>query len=338
MSRQQHFGLALLLSLLLHLLLLWLPGLELPPPVEVLPPPLQAQLVNVPKKVASAAPPPHPAPSQKTVAPVPVTTEAAPVPSETPSVPVETVSAVAEAATVSASAVAPVTPAPSEIAAPAYDHPTLPHHARLRFSIYKDGDGLLVGEALHRFEVDDQQRYVLNVRMNTTGIVSLFKTYDSEQISRGDLDDSGLRPQRFVENKQTDRGKEVLEANFDWAAQQLTLSGGERVSLPAHTQDLISALYQVSQLDLGQGRIRVPVTNGRRLEWYEFEVGEEQSLRSRMGTLRALPLRKIRQTGQEGLEIWLALEYRLLPVKFTQIDRAGRVTAEMVIDEIRVSD
>lgn len=327
---------ALVLSLLLHALLLVAPGWELPEQTEL--PPLQAKLIAVPKK-PTAPPRPDVSPAAPQVR---RPSKATPAPLDT--VPVlEAASAVEAASTMaSASAVQAVSappPAPVvESPVATFEHPKLPRQARLRFLIYKSGDNLLVGEAVHRFEVDDERNYTLSVRMKTLGLVSLFKTYDSEQISSGKLTQRGLRPQKFSESKQTNQGKDAFGATFDWEQRQLTFSSGEMQALPVGTQDLMSALYQVSQLDLGQGKIKVPVTNGRRLEQYEFIVGEETTLSSRMGQLRVLPLRKVRKPGDEGLEIWLALEYRLLPVKFVQIDRAGQMSAEMVIEEIRVAD
>jgi hypothetical protein len=80
------------------------------------------------------------------------------------------------------------------------------------------------------------------------------------------------------------------------------------------------------------------VSNGRKLESYQLEAGEEEEIQTRLGKLRALPLRKIHATGEEGLEIWLGMEYRLLPVKVRQIDRNGEIAGELVISEIRVSE
>jgi hypothetical protein len=42
--------------------------------------------------------------------------------------------------------------------------------------------------------------------------------------------------------------------------------------------------------------------------------------------------------GEAYFEIWLGLEYRLLPVKFSQVDSSGKVTEEFVISGIRAAD
>ncbi|MFY9261383.1 MAG: DUF3108 domain-containing protein [Gallionella sp.] len=350
-TTQGRIAITLVVSLLIHLVLLFVPWVTLPPAEEPELPPLTAQLVALPKiaPVKPASPPPKPRPKPKPrpmtpPAPVEPTPSEPIVPTDEPASDVLATSSVEAASTVTAASsveaastvaatsaveVAPVLASPS--------HPALPKHAQLRFIIYK-GKDFQVGEAKHRFDISDDQHYTLQVGMNTTGIVSLFKTYDSEQISSGTIDAQGLRPDSFIENKRTSKGKETFGAQFDWANKTLNFSAGNSVALPEHTQDLLSSLYQVSQLALEKGTISVPYTNGRKLEYIQFEVGEEVALPTRLGTLRALPLRKVHATGEEGLEIWLGLEYRLLPIKFTQLDRAGQVAAEMVIMEIRVKD
>ncbi|MDD4964108.1 MAG: DUF3108 domain-containing protein [Gallionella sp.] len=330
-------AITLVVSLLIHLVLLFVPWVQLPPVEEPELPPLTAKLVALPKAVPAKhpAPPKNPKPSKpKPIAPI--------MPVEEAVSDVIAASDVAAASSVEAAssvvAASAVEPAPViAVEAAPVSHPALPKHAQLRFIIYK-GKDFQVGEAKHRFEISEDQHYSIKVGMSTTGIVSLFKTYDSEQISSGTIDAQGLRPDSFTENKRTGSGKESFGAKFNWIDKTLSFSEGNQVTLPAHTQDLLSSLYQVSQLALEKGTISVPYTNGRKLEYIQFEVGEEVELSTRLGKLRALPLRKVHAAGEEGLEIWLGLEYRLLPIKFSQIDRAGQVAAEMVIAEIRVKD
>lgn len=334
-------AITLAVSLLVHLALLFAPWAPLPPVEEPELPPLTAKLVALPKAVPAKPPAPPP---QKPKPPKPNPAKPAPI---APIMPVEeavseviAASDVAAASSVEAAssvaAASAIEPAPVVEAAPV-SPPALPKHAQLRFNIYK-GKDFQVGEARHRFEITEDQHYTIQVSMSTTGIVSLFKTYDSEQISSGTIDAQGLRPDSFTENKRTSKGKESFGVQFNWTDKTLVFSAGNQVALPARTQDLISSLYQVSQLALEKGTISVPYTNGRKLEKIEFAVGEEVELLTRMGKLRALPIRKVHAPGEEGLEIWLGLEYRLLPIKFSQTDRTGAVAAEMVITEIRVKD
>lgn len=215
-------------------------------------------------------------------------------------------------------------------------HP-LPRHAQLTFNAYK-GTSFKIGEARHRLDVGDDNNYTLQIGMNTTGIAKFFKTFELSQQSKGQVSALGLRPDEFSENKVTAKGKQALTASFDWNNRQLSFSAGNSIALPAGAQDILSVLYQFSQMDLTQASLMMHVSNGRKLENYQLEAGSEEAIDTPLGTLRALPLRKIHAPGEEGFEIWLGLEYRLLPVMIRQIDRNGEIAGELVISDIRVSE
>lgn len=212
-----------------------------------------------------------------------------------------------------------------------------PKHAQLIFAVYK-GKDFEVGQVRHSLEIGEDKNYVLQVKVNTTGIASFFKTYELNQQSSGILTSLGLRPARFSETKNTSKGRETNEALFAWEEKLLSFSNGGSTPLPEHTQDIISFLYQLPQLLLNEGTISIYISNGRKLERYRLAIGEEEMIQTSLGRLRALKLHKLHAPGEEGLDIWLGLEYRLLPVKISTLDRDGQVAGEMVISEIRVAD
>lgn len=318
-------ALAIGLSLLIHVIVLFGPLVELPKS-EVPLPPLTAKLEPLPEIAAAPAPKKKPKPKPKPETPV---QESAP---EMPS---------PEAANQETTS-AEEPPAFSE-PSPADEsveqaRPLLPKHAQLTFSVYQGSGGMQLGEATHRLDIEDGQ-YTLKTVTQTTGVVSFFKTYVLTQTSRGRIDAQGLQPQRFAEEKKLSGGGQSLSAEFDWEAHKLHFSHGGETALPEQAQDIVSFLYQLSQMPVANREIMsVRISNGKKLEYYELEIGAEEEIATPRGKLRALPLRKIHVRGEEGLEIWLGLEYRLLPIKVRQIDRAGQVAGEMVISDIRVSD
>ncbi|MDX8378724.1 MAG: DUF3108 domain-containing protein [Gallionella sp.] len=217
---------------------------------------------------------------------------------------------------------------------PAYP---LPKHAQLTYVAYL-GTNFPVGKVTQQLDIKDDQSYTLQERITTVGLASFFKTFDMKQRSTGRVTAQGLRPDNFTENKVTDDGEQTLSAAFDWKNKQLYFSNGSKAALPEKTQDLLSFLYQFSQIPLDRRLLPMHVSNGKKLENYDLEVGAEEQIITRMGKLRVLPLRKIHGAGEEGLEVWLALEYRLLPVKISQIDRKGEIAGQLVITKIQVSD
>ncbi|OGT01903.1 MAG: hypothetical protein A2Y51_00555 [Gallionellales bacterium RIFCSPLOWO2_02_60_31] len=316
-------ALAIALSALVHAIALFAPLIKLPP-VEVPLPPLTAKLEPLPKIAAKPAPPRKHKPR-----PVPVEALPADQPAESVSTEEPQIDAGPQPPAVNKAIDKTV-----EEARPA--HP-LPKHAQLTFAAYK-GKDFKIGEARHRLEIGDDKSYILRVGMNTTGLASIFKTFESDHRSSGTLTAQGLRPNEFSETKNTSKGRESLAAKFSWEEKVLSFSNGNSTPLPEQAQDVASFLYQFPQLALDNGAISMYISNGKKLERYEFTIGEEEMIQTHLGRLRALPLHKVHAQGEEGLDIWLGLEYRLLPVKLRMFDRSGQIAGEMVISEILVAD
>ena len=318
-------ALAIALSALVHAIALFAPLVKLPP-VEVPLPPLTAKLEPLPKIAAKPAPPRKPKPKPR---PVPVEALPADQPAENVSTEEPQINAGPQPPAIDEAIDKTV-----EKARPA--HP-LPKHAQLTFAAYK-GKDFKIGEARHRLEIGDDKSYILRVGMNTTGLASIFKTFESDHRSSGVLTAQGLRPNEFSETKNTSKGRESLAAKFSWEEKVLSFSNGNSTPLPEQAQDVASFLYQFPQLALDNGAISMYISNGKKLERYEFTIGEEEMIQTHLGRLRALPLHKVHAQGEEGLDIWLGLEYRLLPVKLRMFDRSGQIAGEMVISEILVAD
>ena len=317
-------ALAITLSLMAHMIALFAPLVKLPPGEAPLPI-LTARLEPLPK----IAPPPAPARKPKSKPPpAPVVQDVMhPDDKQAGDKPTETTQFDP----------APQTPAAIQTTEKIKSAPPLPKRAQLIFTAYK-GTDFPVGEARHSLEIGAGGSYMLKVGMSTTGLASFFKSFELNQQSSGMVTVQGLRPGNFSETKNTSKGKETLEAKFAWEEKSLIFSNGGYARLPEHAQDIISFMYQLSQLPLDEGTIPLYISNGKKLERYELAVGEEELIQTVIGRLRALPLRKIHTQGEEGLDIWLGVEYRLLPVKIRQTDRNGQIAGEMVISEIRVAD
>lgn len=316
-------------SLLVHILFLLAPPVNLPPDKIPLPP-LTAKLEKLPAAGTRAAPRKMEALKTKPkFRPAPVAENTAPPPNDSPAESIQPELRQTDPE--------PHSPATAEVAEKIQPAHPLPKHAQLTFIAYK-GTNFEIGEARHRLEVNDGNHYMLKADMNTTGLASIFKAFASSQQSNGIITRQGLRPNEFNETKNTFRGKETLGAKFAWEEKSLFFLNGSRASLPEQAQDIVSFIYQLSQLPLDGGVIPIHISNGKKLERYELAIGEEEEIETRIGKLRALPLRKIHAQGEEGLDIWLGLEYRLLPVKIRQIDRNGEIAGEMVVSDIRVAD
>ena len=317
---------AIAFSLLLHTLLLWqMPDIT-PSMIEATAPPLQAKLEALPKLAKKSI-----ARKQKPKTPVPILP-----PAETPGV--------APVAITDIAAPAEAEP-PTPQTLPTSDTdinetlppPLLPKHAQLRFSVHYGQSGLKVGETLHTLESIDG-RFSLSAETQTTGMVSIFKDYKLSQTSIGSFTKQGLRPENYAETRTDSKGIRTLNTRFDWDAGKIYFPDGRESTLPEQTQDTLSLPYQLSQLPLNMEILTIALSNGKKISNYKLTVGSDETIRTAMGDLRTIKLHKESSTNEEGLVIWLALEYRLLPVKILYLDKSGEVAANMLITDIRVSD
>lgn len=300
-----------------------------PAPAALLPkPPVEATRAT-PRRIAPPAPaapaviaasPPLFAPEPEPATTIPAAPEAEP-PAEVPMAP----PVVAEK------------PAPEPAAPPLR---TLPSKGRITYTLYLGGDRFSVGKAVQSWEVEGSV-YKLGSVAETTGLVDLFRSQRLNYLSEGKVTAQGLRPQTFLMSR-TRRGRtEAARAEFDWSAAKIMLGRvPERraLALPANSQDFISFMYQFSLAPPAPGRTRVSITNGSRLETYELEVLELENIETPLGMLAALPIKQLRRTGEESIEVWLAADYRYLPVKVRFIDREGNPAGEQIVSEIQISE
>lgn len=307
------FLLALLLSALVHGLLLFGTEFSVPDLHEPSPPVLHAELQRVvppaPAAPPVASPPPKPvAKPPRLAAPVPTAPSlASPAPAATTPAPV------------AATPAAPIaTPAPAV---------TIPNvRGGIRYQWTRGEQGLIVGQALHRWELQDG-RYRMTAVIETAGLAALFRSVRVEQSSEGSIDATGFHPHSF---RVVQAGKPTIGADF--AEGNVTTLGQPAMAAPADAQDLLSVYYQLGWTQR-QGVQTVAVATGKKFDRIRFEVVGEETLETPAGTFRT---RHYRSSGEDVTDVWSALEYAGLPVKIRYTDRKGDVFDQLA-QEIQLS-
>lgn len=306
--------------------------------------PLQVGLVRAepkPPPLAEAGPAPRARPARartRTVAPaMPPVAAAAPLvlpdpePAEMAEEPAQT-----PATEPPSPPVAEASPAPQEHT----PVKTLPRKGRIAYTMYYGDDGFTVGKTVQSWEVNTGG-YKLGSVSETTGIVELFRAQRHIYLSEGRFTPDGLQPEKFFMSR-TRRGRtEAAQALFDWAGGVITLGRVPHqrgATLVPESQDIVSFMYQLALSPPAPGRIRLPVTNGSRFETYELDVLDEEDIETPLGMLRALPVRQVPRPGAESIAIWLAVDYRHLPVRIRFFDREGKPMGEQVVNDIQISD
>lgn len=218
---------------------------------------------------------------------------------------------------------------------------TLPRRGRISYNaIFKGfnaGSSELVWDAAG-------QSYKVDSRTAPEGVARWVSPLESMVFqSIGKLTDEGLAPQRFT-SREVRRGvKDEAEAQFDWQSQQIQFSRlvGDNASrsnaaLANSSQDIMSMMLQLSLSPPAAGRVVIPVTNGKNFENRELDVLPEVTIDTPIGPLRVLPVKERQRPGSESREIYLAAEYRYLPVRIRFMGRDGSLDGELMVTSIHV--
>lgn len=345
---------ALMLSALAHALTLsggWLP---LPYKASE-PPPMQARLepqLRMPDVAVTPPPAPHPpaaAPARpRVVAAAPravISDTLSPFPAAPMTAAPDTTAEATPAAPTEQPAAAPE-PIVIADAAPSTFMPeraaikSLPRRGRIVYAIYMGANKFEVARTVQSWEASGET-YRLESTSGTSGLASVFRNEQRIFRSSGRMTEYGLRPDSFVSARSRRGQTDESVAQFDWNKNSITLGRGtaqRSAALPAGSQDILSFMYQLSLAPPSSGRVQIAITNGTRFENYALDVLAEETLDTPMGKIRALPVRQVRRDGSESMEVWLAADYRYLPVRIRFIGRDGAPTGEQVVTEINISD
>lgn len=313
---------ALVLSLLVHIIVAGSPGWHLPfldgpEPGGVLEARIAPKPVFAPSPPVAAEPRPEPRP----VAKKPRPPQPAPVESVMP-----------EAAAPAAPAEPAAAPGPAPVTTAAPVELPWPHQGRIRFTVTR-GEGeqtTLVGQSTHTWRHDDAT-YTLQTLTETVGLAALFHPAKVVQTSEGTLGADGIVPREFRVERM-DRAAE--RARFDRDAMKVTLFSGERVRreapLAAGSQDILSQIYQIGLAR--SARVELMIATGKNYGRYAYEAVGEENIATRFGALRTWHVKTSGQPGEQGMELWLAADYRNLPVRIRYLNRKGEVFEQNAVE------
>lgn len=342
---------ALVMSALLHVATITMPGWELPGTTEPPPPLVEARLVPVapaaapstqakPRATPRAMAKPVPAAARETGASLSDAAPAASTPVEAapthgqpplpetalaPTVAESTVGAPTIAEPLAAKPAAPPSASAPE-AQPA--SPPWPLAGRMRYIVtYGDG-GFVIGETVQEWRVD-ATAYSIRSVATPRGLAAL-RGKTRTQSSVGEVTAAGLRPREFRDQRE---GRPAESASFDWEQARVTFSGdrGDAPLAPG-TQDMISVFYQLAWL-APRENIEMAVATAGRLGRWNFEWLGEETIAAAGARVATLHLR----TRADGdlTEVWLAPAHGGLPVKIRHVDRKGD-TFEQTADTLEI--
>ncbi len=198
------------------------------------------------------------------------------------------------------------------------------------FDIFRGIDGSKIGQTRIHYQSKDDGTYVIESESEAKGLVSLFISGKLIQHSEGLVTEAGLKPSGFL--YQYGSASKAQRATFDWENGKITLGtskGNQVLPLPDDSQDLVSFMYQFMFVPPLQ-EMQLNITNGKRLKAYGYSFVGEEDLSTKIGIVRAMHLENINDDGDEKNELWLAVDYRFLPVKIRKTEKDGSVIEQVM--------
>lgn len=225
-------------------------------------------------------------------------------------------------------------PMPPEPSPPEQTAATItPQYIETEFEVFQGESKSAVGTARITFNIDKSANYVIKSVIEAQGFTALF-FQNLMQESQGVVTEHGLKPNYYSYRY---GNKKSQTANFDWNGGTLTLrteKGEKTEKLESGTQDLLSFMYQfMFTAPLGTNAINI--TNGKNLRNYNYRFLGEEIIYSKIGALNTIHLIK-NSTSEEKTELWLATDYKNLPIKIRKTEKNGSVI-EQVITQINTT-
>lgn len=202
-------------------------------------------------------------------------------------------------------------------------------YVELQFDIF-NGHAKPIGKSSVMFMLDANGTYILNETANFQDPITNH-LHAINQKSNGVISESGLIP-GYYSYQDSNESKRNISASFAWVESFVNIQQpGQTSKIPLleGTQDPLSIKYQFM---FNVYSIVTPVLVGPDLKQLQFQLVAEETLETNMGDIKCLHLQT--QDSNEKTDIWLGLDYQLLPIKLLRVDQAGTVIEDEVIYSI----
>lgn len=198
-----------------------------------------------------------------------------------------------------------------------------PSHVEAEYRIISGG--VIVGRVKETF-VRENGTYRIESVTRSEGPLKLLLDDTVTLRSEGRVGPAGLVPLRFVQRRARDASRDI-DATFDWEGARLRSEyrGEERSEpLPPGTQDRLSVMYQFMNVPSDANEVRVSMSNGRKVERYNYRKVDESRLTTPAGEFATVHFERVLDSpGGAQAGLWLARDRFHLPVRIVFMDARG---------------
>ena len=197
----------------------------------------------------------------------------------------------------------------------------------MKFEMYEGTDRVSFDKATHHYESDGEGNYSLRVESGQINSASHNSEPAWEIEIRGSVNQRGLRPMRYFR-----KGKQ---------AQILMALSGEKIHsgesddvsglMPDGITDRVSLLYQFMNIEISGTEGTMQLTDGADIGTYIYRlIGTESITVPRLGLIKSQRITFFNTQNAETIDLWLASDFRNLPMKVSHRSASGEVTEQVL--------
>jgi hypothetical protein len=183
------------------------------------------------------------------------------------------------------------------------------------YDVRRSLDGSPVGAARTMYFLGENNQYSIKNEVEAKGFVSLFYWNKLVQTSDGIVTPEGLKPKNY----HYQFGSKIDNyAIFDWESKKIitTISGKtSEFDMLEGSQDMLSFMYQF-MFEPPLTKMKIFITNGKNYKPYDYSYIGEEIIETEMDKILTMHIAKFNYNNEERIDLWLAKDYRYLPVKF----------------------
>lgn len=207
----------------------------------------------------------------------------------------------------------------------------IPTHVDAEYVI--STSGITIGRVFETY-VRKGDTYRIESTTRTEGVFKLFRDDTVVLVSEGRVGSGGLQPLHFEQRRAGDRSRDIV-ADFDWAKSLLHSEyRGEATThpLPPATQDRLSLMYQFMNVAPSGERVRMHMSNGRKVELYTYRKVDEPRLATPAGEFATAHYERVTESEKESrAQLWVATDRFNIAVRVVFEDANGLKLEQSIV-------
>ena len=192
------------------------------------------------------------------------------------------------------------------------------------YDVRRSLDGSPVGAARTIYFLGENNQYSIKNEVEAKGFVSLFYWNKLVQTSDGMVTPEGLKPKNY----HYQFGSKIDNfAVFDWESKKIitTMSGKtSEFDMLEGSQDMLSFMYQF-MFEPPLTKMKIYITNGKNYKSYDYSYIGEEVIETEVDKILTMHIAKFNYNNEERIDLWLAKDYRYIPVKIRKTEKDGSI-------------